>query len=168
MVLEIINDIRKSLDAECYFSALALVLTLPDICGKAKYPNKRVRRRYVGWFDEYIGKYEQCSCGSCKESHMPYLSGDVVYSLRNSFSHQGSPNIQKSKSVQIDKFEIVIQPENEFDIYLDASSILNNDTKSYRVNLRRLCLIICSSAKIYYESNKHEFDFFDYSIIFNN
>ena len=38
MLLEIIKEIEKALDNEMFLSALALTLTLPDICGKAEYP----------------------------------------------------------------------------------------------------------------------------------
>lgn len=38
MLLSLIDDMNKALDNDCFFSALSLALTLPDICGKAKYP----------------------------------------------------------------------------------------------------------------------------------
>lgn len=60
MINKIIEEIDKSLEIEAYLSALSLVLILPDICGKAEYDsNKKNKERYINWFDEYIGKYEQ-------------------------------------------------------------------------------------------------------------
>lgn len=56
---QLINDVNKALDAECYYAALSLVLTFLDICGKVEYPQQKVLKT-------------------------PYLSGEVVYSLRNS------------------------------------------------------------------------------------
>ncbi|HVI40256.1 MAG TPA: hypothetical protein VM577_06320, partial [Anaerovoracaceae bacterium] len=93
MILKLIDDMNKALDAECYFSALALALTFPDICGKAEYPQNGPTKRYKDWYDEHIGKYEQCLSEQNQEPPMPYLSGEVVYSLRNSLLHQGTPNI---------------------------------------------------------------------------
>lgn len=167
MLFKIIDDVNKALDAECYFSALSLDLTIPDICGKAEYPKKRTTRRYIDWFNEYIAKYEICPCDHCKEVQMPYLSGEVVNSLRNSFLHQGAPNIDNNSLIdnKIDVFEIVIESKKEIEIYSDTSSIINNDKRIYRVNLRRLCQIVCSTAKGYYEKNIDKFDFFNYSII---
>lgn len=175
MLNRLIEDINLALDNEAYFSALSLVLTLPDICGKAKYPSeKSTRKRYIDWYDEYVGQYEQCPCDVCKETKMPYLSGEVVYSLRNSFLHQGTPNIDNSSikedSNQIDNFTLVIEKRNEFDIYSDASSIVSSNQatdsrKSYRVNIRRLCLILTLSAKNYYSKNREKFDFFHYNIL---
>lgn len=36
MIKQIVDDMNKSLDCGSYLSALALGLTLPDVCGKAE------------------------------------------------------------------------------------------------------------------------------------
>ena len=128
MLLQLIDDMNKALDNDCFFSALSLALTLPDICGKAKYPNeKSVRKRYIDWYDEYIGAYEQ-SPG--EEGQMPYLSGEVVYQLRCSFLHQGNPNVDKDKideeCCKIDKFVLMTEKKKEFNILADAASSCEN------------------------------------------
>lgn len=170
MILRLIADVNKALEAESYFSALSLVLTLPDICGKAEYPQeKSTAKRYKDWYDEYIGKYEQCPCEQSQNTEMPYLSGEVVYSLRNSLLHQGTPNIDplkiKNDNNKIDCFEIIIESKKPFDIYSDASGIINGSVRTYRVNIRRLCLILCNSVKSYYEESKDKFNFFKFTII---
>ena len=54
MMLRLIDDVNKALEAESYFSALSLVLTFPDICGKAEYPQeKSTAKRYKNWYDEW-------------------------------------------------------------------------------------------------------------------
>lgn len=168
MILRLIEDVYNALKAECYFSALTLALTFPDICGKAEYPQEKVGKRYTDWFEEHIGKYEQCPCEQCQDMPMPYLSGEVVYSLRNSLLHQGTPNIDIYKinngNNKIDSFELVLESEKPFNIYCD-SGIYNGSIRTYRVNVRRLCLILCCTAKAYYEDNREKFDFFHFSII---
>jgi len=170
MMLQLLDDVNKSLNAECYYSALTLALTFPDICGKAEYPQERsTAKRYKDWYDDQIGRYEQCPCDQCRDMSMPYLSGEVVYSLRNFLLHQGTPNIDVSRikdgNNKIDHFELAIESKNSFDIYGDSSSIYNGDVRTYRVNIRRLCLILCYSTKAYYEKNKSKFNFFRCSII---
>ena len=107
---------------------------------------------------------------------MPYLSGEVVYSLRNNVLHQGNPNIDNTKIKEevnkIDKFSLVIEKKNKFDIYADASSLTKDltsiqpkEVRSYRVNVRRLCFIISSVAKNMYAKNKDKFNFFNFEII---
>lgn len=174
MLEQIIDDVNRALDNEAYFAALTLVLTLPDICGKAQYPEAGVGKRYIDWYDEHIGKYEQCPCEYCKEVQMPYLSGEVIYSLRNFMLHQGTPNIDRERinktANRIDHFVLAIEKKKAFDIYSDSAGIISSDfndkaTRGYRVNVRRLCLTICASAKGYYENNKEKFNFFNYSIL---
>lgn len=174
MLLKLIDDMNRALDANCYLAALAIALTLPDICGKAEYPSASNTRRYIDWYNKYIAAFE-CppSYEGAEPENMPYLSGEVVYNLRNSFLHQGNPNVDNGKIKQnenkIDKFSLVIQSKNEFDIYSDASCVQSDCTgttiRSYRVNVRRLCFILGSTAKGYYEENKEKFDFFQYEII---
>ena len=62
MVLKIIEDIRKALENDLHFVALNSAFTLPDICGKAAYPNEvSSKKRYVLWYDEEIGKIRKVS-----------------------------------------------------------------------------------------------------------
>ena len=171
MVQLLIDDMNNALSANCYLAALSIALMLPDICGKAAYPELKVGERYKSWYDEYVGQYENPPMpeGVPDNIKMPYLSGEVVYTLRNSFLHQGTPNIEVEKiqapENKIDKFAIVTESKNEFDIYSDASGIWNGKIRTYRVNVRRLCLIIGLSASAYYKENKFKFDFFNFTMI---
>ena len=164
MINTLIENINKSLDAEAYLSALSLALVLPDLCGTVEYNHEsKVGKRYVNWYNNYIGKYE--------------------IQMRCSMLHEGKPNIDKNKiheeKNKIDRFVLVAQKKNDFDIYsdfsigptittkyIDGKEFTSTDNfREYRVNVRRLCLIICSVAKAYYEDNKDKFDFFNYEII---
>ncbi len=166
MIVKIVEDINKALDCEAYLSALSLTLMLPDVCGKAEYPNLKVGEHYKKWYDEYIGKYETYDGRST-----PYLSGEVVYSLRNSYLHQATPNIDKTKIKDsqniIDNFVLQIQPKNQVDIYADTSSVINYgvmEKRTYNVNVRRLCFIISQTALGYYKENIEKFDFIKYTV----
>ena len=110
MLQRIIDEVRKSLDNECYIAALALALTIPDICGKAEYPAYRNKNRYTQWYDESVGYSEKLP--DSYEKDMPYLSGEVLYSLRNMMLHQGTPNIDstavKEERCKVDKFILTI------------------------------------------------------------
>lgn len=175
MIDRIIDDISKALEAEAYMAALSLVLTLPDICAKAEYGDSlHNKERYIKWYDENIGQYDKAPIEP-GETEMPHLSGEVVYQLRCSMLHQGTPNIEKknikNEPCQIDHFTLVIEKKNPFDIYADCSSveeaIYPPSDKAYRcysVNVRRLCLIITLTAKAYYNGNKDKFNFFNYHI----
>ncbi len=162
MVKQLINEINLALDNNLYLVALNTALTLPDICGKAEYPNeKSSKKRYINWYDNHIGRYEinpeNEKCGI----NMPYLSGKIVYSLRCSLLHQGNPNIDGKHNIN---FSLAIEKKNKFNIYVDSASC-GNDERTYRVSIRRLCCILWWTAEEYYKNNKEKFDFFNYCIV---
>lgn len=171
MILRIIDEIEQALSHNLYFAALNLALTLPDICGKAEYPNLRTGERYKKWYDEIVGVTEKPP-RSEGEPEMPYLSGEVVYSLRCSLLHEGNPNLQKNGKhpIPIDHFALVIESEQPFHLYGgEGSGTLVTSGKAefrnYRVNVRRLCRTLCACAKGYYEENEGKFNFFNYTLI---
>ena len=172
MIQRIIDETEKALSHDLYFAALNLALTLPDICGKAEYPNLRTGERYKKWYDENVGVTEKTPKCTEDEPEMPYLSGEVVYSLRCSLLHEGNPNLQKNGKhpIPIDRFSLVIQSEQPFRIYGGEESCVmtspdGTEVRSYRVNVRRLCMVLCLCAKGYYKENKDKFDFYNYELI---
>lgn len=168
MIIQLVQDIRKALENNLYFVALSSALTLPDICGKAAYPEEpSSRRRYISWYDEEIGKYEK---NPEDKENMPYLSGEVIYSLRCSLLHEGNPNMNNDSlraDLPIDHFSLVIEKAKPFDIYSDSSSISNfgdKNIREYSMNVRRICMILCNVAESYYKEYKDKFHF-NYEII---
>lgn len=91
-----VDDIKCSLKNKCYFSALSLALTLPDVCGMAEFPNKSVSKRYIEWYDKYIGEFMALDKDAL-DGDNPWLSGEVIYNLRNTYFHQGNPGIVRDK-----------------------------------------------------------------------
>ena len=45
MLSYIVKEVRESIENEHFIAALALVMTLPDICGKAEYPSLEGKSR---------------------------------------------------------------------------------------------------------------------------
>lgn len=113
MLLRIIKEIQRCMDYDCLLAGLALALTLPDICGKAEYPSLGVGARYIRWYNENVGITEKPPKSAKSDTEMPYLSGEIVYSLRCQFLHQGTPNIEieriKEDAFKIDDFTLLLQ-----------------------------------------------------------
>ena len=166
MINRLTDEISKALDAELYLVALCTALTLPDICGKAEFPDERSSAtRYKTWYEKHMGQYEK---GPESSDDMPYLSGEVVYSLRCSLLHQGNPNVDKDKT-NIDEFQLIVQRMNGIEIYLDTSTVIEHadgtQTRIIKVNIKSLCWKLCRVAKKYFENNKDKFNFFNYTIV---
>lgn len=161
MVELYVNDIENALKNKSYFSALAMSLALPDICGAAEYPNETsTAKRYMGWYNKYLGEYMSYDRGN------PYLSGEIVYNLRNTFLHAGSPNIDSNKikdeANQLDGFGLILGDGTEMCMTLFIKfSIVK--LRAMIVDVTYLCKTICDRSLWYYKNNTNKFHF-DFSI----
>lgn len=137
MVELYVNDIENALKNKSYFSALAMSLALPDICGAAEYPNETsTAKRYIEWYNKYLGEYMSDDSGN------PYLSGEIVYNLRNTFLHAGSPNIDSNKikdeANQLDRFMLFLGDGTEMCVTLFINTSIVK-LRSMIVDVTYLC-----------------------------
>lgn len=175
MVNELVREINMCLDNGCYMAGLSLALTLPDICGKAIYPelkgSKNCKTRYVKWFDENIGKYEQTDFDV--KMGIPYMDGELIYSLRCSVLHEGNPNVN-CKNLGIDYFELFYREFEGACVYggyasskegkdKEGNEIIKN--KKISINIKDLCYKLCITAEHCYNNNKEKFNFFNYNLV---
>ena len=166
MIIKMIDEINKALDLGLYLCALSLALTLPDICGKAEYPNANVTTRYIEWFNEYIGKYEKCPQRNDEDEILPYASGEVIYQLRCSLFHQGSTDINIKKinapENKVTNFSLIVNQDKD-DIFGGSSSLTLFDKdiieRDLEISIQDLCRKICKLSEYYYDKNKEKFDF---------
>lgn len=166
--LDTLGEIETSLKNGCYLAALALALTIPDICGKAEYPESSVTKRYIKWFNEYYVKtYENPN--NPYTCDMPFLNGEVLFNLRNSFLHQGTPNVVssdiKEERCKVDKFILTIN--KDFECGTSMVSYSSGRKINYRqleVNMVLLSERLVREAREYYNNNKEKFNFFDYTL----
>ena len=166
--MTIIDEIETCLEQDMYMSALMLSLTIPDICGKAEYPNEtKIAPRYIRWYNQYIKQYNPGT--SAYDIDLPHLSGEVVYNLRNSVLHSGNPNIDytkvKQEECKIDQFELHFGKSLLGDTsHIAYGAGMRVVERGYVINVYLLCKRLCSKAIEYYEENKEKFNFFNYSI----
>jgi len=86
------NSIKAALDNRNWYAALALALTMPDICGKLDHPDMASSRRYPAWFDQWLSAKYTAYVGPARE-RVVLLSGNDCYALRCSYLHQGADEI---------------------------------------------------------------------------
>ena len=167
-----VNDIKNALKNNCYFSALSLALALPDICGSVEFPDKSVTERYIAWYDLYIGQFLS-EDNKYDNDQSPWMSGELVYNLRNTYLHQGLPTINSSKvkedTNRLDKFALVLG-DGSFMNTLAIRAEVPNKNFSYKiimVDISYLCNLISDCALWFFENNKGKFSF-DFTLISQN
>ena len=152
MVDQIIEEINKALDNDCYLVALMTALTLPDICGAVEYPKESEGSRYKKWYAEYIGQYETDG----EDKNMPYASADVIYDLRCFMVHNGNPTVDLKKR-DLKSFELWIT--KDMTSGGGASYCESTGERTLELGIRNICFKLCALAKYYYDHNKEKFNF---------
>jgi hypothetical protein len=85
------DAVRSAVKHENWHAALALALTLPDICSKANRPNANSRQRFIQWVDlNFSPSYTSRRPGAGSVGEMVWLSGVDFYALRCAVLHEGS------------------------------------------------------------------------------
>ncbi|VXA96380.1 hypothetical protein [Bacillus altitudinis] len=187
-MLDLIKDIENALRNKSYLSALALSLTLPDICGKIEYPQfknkngyRNVGEQYKMWFDNWVNHYYADNTwwtDDYSKAKNPYFTGEMCYSLRCSFLHAGNSAVKEWGEKEDDEhryyyeFKLGIGGVDSFGSSW-SSSVCNNGkiikTKSVTINIDKLCEYICLAAKTYYKEKdasdfeKHNIDLIDFN-----
>lgn len=164
-----IKDIKIALNNKSYLSALALSLTLPDICGQIEYPElkkkngeRNIGKQYAAWFNNWVNQYFADNTGWTEDGSKakdPYFTGEMCYHLRCSFLHAGNSDIKNWG----DKEDADFHYSYEFELAVGGAdktglswvNPTNNNskilkTKIVRVNIDKLCECICLSAEEYY------------------
>jgi len=84
--------IRAAADAENWYAALSMALSLPDVCGRLEQPSVGSKKRYVAWFQKWIEPKYTLRIGHPGTLHV-FLCGEDCYALRCSYHHEGGGNI---------------------------------------------------------------------------
>lgn len=95
MTQKMIDEIAVALNQGLYLVALSAALTLPDVCGKAEYPEERVSTRYKKWYSTFV-----------PDGNLPE---DSVYALRCSLLHEGNTNAKDKNDI---KFQLMTYANN--------------------------------------------------------
>ena len=165
-MLEKIDHITIALNAGAYQAALALALTLPDIC--AKVDNKLSTTKsvhYIAWVDYYVDFNPLSPCGDTKKAEM---NGTLIYSLRCSFLHCGNDEIKNQVAAQNlphTTFKVVppnsLGDGNVYKYYIKNGSN-NTAVIETQIDAQAICKLLCVAAEKYYNAYTPKSDFDDY------
>ena len=166
MVYTIIAEIKQALEKKLYIIALSSALTLPDICGKAEFPNMRTKNRYLCWGEKYI---DSRNCDEYEYYAIDGMDINIIYDLRCSLLHQGTPNVERNLYYEL----ICDQCERARSFCFFTTSIYipspdgskKRNIQSISVNVTFLCNLLCDCAEKYWQENRQKFDFINYNVV---
>lgn len=153
--LNLIDEIRKALELDLYNCALALTLTLPDICGKVEYPNEKSKKRYINWLENYATSFfTEPTLLLPSEENIEYtwLLKEECYALRCAVLHSGNYELNE---VGLIKVEIHVHKKDG-----ENYSHIVKGEHYVDWDLIKLCETLCNAAEEYYlnSSDKNKFD----------
>ena len=131
-----VTAVRNSISEKNWLAALAMALTLPDICANIEGTEGKPAEKYKTWFDKNL-KHIYLGGAAGQE---PLLSGSDCYALRCSYLHDGSESPgDHHKARQVIKRYHFREP----DFFMHRNRI--NDTLQLRVDL--FCEEICTAVE---------------------
>jgi len=175
-MIEKIESIKQALECECYLPALALALTLPDICGQIEYPDyvnekgdRFCGKQYKTWFNEWVNHWYADTSGwtdDYQKAKNPYFTGQMCYELRCSFLHSGNSDIkdfgerEDGENRYSYHFELCTNGSDSFGMMWETpQNNIDKKTeklKTVRIDIGTLCNNLCSSAERYYQCKGKE------------
>ncbi|PIG93713.1 hypothetical protein [Gloeocapsopsis sp. IPPAS B-1203] len=131
----LIEAVEQALAQQNWYAALALALTLPDICGWLEHPNKRTGERYKDWFRKYIGNQNS------------FPSTEDFYLLRCAYLHSGSDDISDKKARDVSKRFCFTKP-SEF-VSADNNMVKAGGHFTAQLQVDNFCRGICEGVKLW-------------------
>ena len=133
----LISSINRSIKDKNWYGALAISLSIPDICSKINDGTKTTGKKYASWFNEYVGIHYQSNYPepllqkvleySTKEDYLnlkkPRLTGNDCYALRCAYLHEGIGEISTQRAREVLDEILFVEPSNEMELH---GSIVNN------------------------------------------
>lgn len=99
--------VRRAVAEENWYAALALALTLPDICGRLETPDAGSKTRYVAWCQTYLEPTYTGPVGPDRTPHV-FLHAEDCYALRCAVLHEGREDISAQTAAKaLDSFRWV-------------------------------------------------------------
>lgn len=162
-MLDSIKEIRKALDKECYLAALALSLTLPDICSQVENNVMKGNRNfYINWFNSYV-EYDYFHFQMAGFETQTF-DGEMCYSLRCKVLHNGNTEVNNPNlRVLVDSFELLKPGDPNYKSGYTYIKKLQPDGTTKVITciaIDYLCNCLCDMAEQFYNdwTNKQDFD----------
>lgn len=167
-MLEKIDHIKVALKVGAYEAALALALTLPDICAKVENGKSTTSGNdYIAWVDKYVNFKVLSFCSDTQQAEM---DGTLVYALRCAFLHCGNDQIKDQNAGQnLPHTSFKVMPPNSLgkDIlyHYHIRSISEEERIiETQIDAGAICRLLYETAENYYNEYQQKNDFDPYTI----
>lgn len=162
-MIEKINDIRKALSNQTYISAVALALTLPDICSQVENGTiESSRSNYIAWVDNHLPSDDfRFPLAGFEEQT---FTGNMCYSLRCSVLHSGSTDVENPRlHVTVNRFLLTKPGDAKYYngfTYGEEKQADGTILKVTYIGIDYLCECLCDAAERFYNQwpDKTAFD----------
>lgn len=167
-----VEEVELNIEDGRWQSALALALTLPDICGgiafpeivkryrdgrvvldRQKKPTRDVGGQFVRWFDEFAAPFFKVSANDSA----PYICGERCWQLRCEYLHQNKGFLNDEEGDASVRFHLGINCGTSV-CQLDQTST-SSGIMDIRIDIEQFCLRMCQAARNYYDRVHQEKDF---------
>lgn len=112
------DSIKRSIESRNWLSAIALTLTIPDICGALETPNEGNGVRYKRWFGQWMEPNYTVDLPGC--GRRAFLTADSCWALRCSYLHAGSFEVRHQKiEFPLKAFHFIEPPGNGNTIHMN-------------------------------------------------
>lgn len=166
-----IQEIEWNIRDGRWQSALALALTIPDICGGIAYPElvKRYRdgrvmedrngvpvrdvgSQYIRWFDQFAAGYFKQSA----KDPEPYLSGQRCWELRCEYLHQNK-GFSNEDGREDTYFHLGINCGTS--VCMQQQQEREQGGRHIRLDIQQICSRMCMAARAYHEKYRERKEF---------
>lgn len=162
-MLEKIKDIRTALSNKTYICAVALALTLPDICSQVeKNAPNGCRTKYITWVNNHL-PFDRFHFPLAGFEEQTFI-GNMCYSLRCSVLHSGSTDVKEPDlHVTVDRFFLTKPGDAKYYkgfTYSEEKQADGTILKVTYIGIDYLCECLCEAAEDFYNQwpDKSAFD----------
>jgi len=93
-----LESIQLSLETKNWYAALAVALTIPDICGSIANPKEHSGPRYKQWCQKYLTPRYTLPMPT---GETVFLSAEDTYALRCAYLHEGADDVSRQRARQV-------------------------------------------------------------------
>jgi hypothetical protein len=142
---EALASVNQAILQQNWLGALALALTLPDICGKVAHPGMSgSQARYEAWFGQWLAR--PFGCTGRPDPDDPSLCGADMYALRCAFLHEGRDDITSQRARDLLTRFIFVAPAPGRIVHM------NRLGTALQLQVDLFCMTVCGAVERWLES----------------